>query len=658
MLILTLQQGIDRLSSAAGGRLQSFRVLVAFSIVASISMSFTLNILPITPGLDSSFIYAFNDAAAKGASWGRDFISTYGPYGYVIQTMDVGNLARNTIIFNLLLVVASGLAVAAYLQSVPGLRPVMRIAMTPVLIYAFSVQDREYQWLVLFLLVFLLGLHLSAQKGLTAYGLASLLAGSFLLMKFSLGLGALMTLVFGCFLSTRRQIVIHRFAVATSVSAVSFLIGWFLYSGTLAGISAYLVTGWEVSSGYSSAMSLTRPGWQIEVISLLVWCVLIVLWVVIQSTTRNLLTLAGLAIPLFVVWKHSVVRQDNHILYFVGIGFFVIVILLIEIISVWRWQRLLSIAGILFLPLGIVEFHAAVSDPNAAAILKAHSFRPLGLHGLRDLAKLRHLATYREDLKQVSGSTLQKGVLPESIRAVIGRSTVDIYPWEISYVPANGLSWANRPLPVSFSTYTPALDGLNAAFFESNGRPAYLIWHTDIGVNSIDGRYLFWDEPKTLRTIVNYYDMVTADSGVILLRARSHPRFALPRPVGIQKVTWNTWTPVPHTPGVLLAEASITRPFILQLIRTIFRENPVILSLRFSSGEEAKYRLVPDNVGGGLWVSPFAVTVDELYSLLQGGPARRVIAVRLSGGLVSRLSPPIVVSWFQLTPLNGPVSPG
>jgi hypothetical protein len=120
---------------------------------------------------------------------------------------------------------------------------------------------------------------------------------------------------------------------------------------------------------------------------------------------------------------------------------------------------------------------------------------------------------------------------------------------------------------------------------------------------------------------------------------------------------WDTWTPAPQTAGVLLAEISMKRSFFMRLIRTAFREGPVLLSLRFSSSEEATYRLVPDNMGGGLWVSPFAMTVDELHSLLQGGPARRVIAVRLSGGLVGRLSSPITVFWSQLAPLHAPVSP-
>jgi len=304
--------------------------------------------------------------------------------------------------------------------------------------------------------------------------------------------------------------------------------------------------------------------------------------------------------------------------------------------------------------LAVPWFNAGTGGPNAAATLKVHLSGPLEFQGLRDLARLRHLWAYRKGLAQVSESALRKSVLPESIRGVIGGSSVDVYPWEISYVPANGLSWVNRPLPASFSTYTPALDGLNAAFFESNGRPDYLIWHTDVGVNSIDGRYLLWDEPRTLRAIANYYDLVTADAGILLLRARAHPRFALPQPLVTQQVAWDTWVPVPQTAGVLLAEVSIERSVFMGLLRTLFREGPVRLSLRFSSGEEVRYRLVADNMGGGLWVSPFAATTGELRSLFRGGPAPRVVAIRFSGKSVSRLSRSIIVSWSKLVPLAVP----
>ena len=107
-----------------------------------------------------------------------------------------------------------------------------------------------------------------------------------------------------------------------------------------------------------------------------------------------------------------------------------------------------------------------------------------------------------------------------------------MYPWRVFFVPANALTWANRPVPFSYNAYTPALDGLDAAFFESRRRPAHVIWHAtfEAGVRSIDGRYLLWDEPRTVRAIVDGYDIVAADSTVMALRARSSPRFGPPSP--------------------------------------------------------------------------------------------------------------------------------
>lgn len=656
--MITLHQTIDRLPPATVSRLQSFRVLVAFSIVASIviGFNFSLSVLPITPGLDQSFVYAFNYAAAKHLSWGREFISTYGPYGYLVLTMDVGELVKSKIAFSFLHAVASGTAVAAYLQSVPGLRAGAWVGLTIALIYALNLQYGEYRWFGLFLLVLLIGLHERRGRSLSAYAIAGLLAGFYLLIKFSLGFGAIVTLVLGSLLIQRPLMAAYRLAVAVPAVVIGFLVGWIAHGGAISGIGAYLSTGWEVSSGYSSAMSLAPRGWQIGAISFTIWFALIAVWVVVQRTPRNLLTLAGLVFPLFIAWKHSMVRQDSHVGFLFSFGIFVIAILLAEAVPSWRWRRTLPIAVVLVIPLAIPWFNAETGGPNAVGFLKDYLADRFVFPGLNDLARLSRYTAYRDGLAQASEYALRKQVLPESMRAVIGRSSVDVYPWETSYVPANELFWVNRPVPASFTTYTPALDGLNAAFFKSNGRPKYLIWHTDVGVNSIDGRYLFWDEPRTLRAIVNYYDMVAADAGIFLLRAREHPRFALPELLGTQSVEWNTWTPVPQTTGVILTEASMTRPLIMRFIRTIFREGPVLLSLRFNSGEEARYRVVPENMGGGLWISPVAVTLDELRSLFQGGPGRRVVAVRFSGGLISRLSPPITVSWFQLMRFSEPDS--
>jgi len=74
-------------------------------------MGYRLSIQPMAPGLDPQYTYGSNYAAANGLTWGRDFISSCGPYGYVMLTMDVGGLLERTIIFNLVLVGATGLAI-------------------------------------------------------------------------------------------------------------------------------------------------------------------------------------------------------------------------------------------------------------------------------------------------------------------------------------------------------------------------------------------------------------------------------------------------------------------------------------------------------------------------------------------------------------------
>jgi len=658
---------------------QSFALLMALSIVAAVSMGRGFRIMVTTPGLDPSWVYGFNYASAHGLRWGRDFISTYGPYGYALLTMDVGDLVMRKIAFTLALATGTAIAATVYLWSVPGLRPGVRLTLLVFLIYVCTVQSEEYQWLVLLLLVLLVGVHGDGWKSLIPYAVAALLAGFYVLMKFSLGGGALLAVAVSCVITRRPLLIACRSFVTLCAATVGLLIGWLAYRNGFHDVRGFLTTGWEVSQGYSSAMSWALDRWWIGAASFLIWLLLFILWALFQRGPRTLLSLAVLALPLFVAWKHSMVRQHTHVTVLITFGIFVMFILLVDALSLGRWRSALPIVGILLIPLvipwyslptGWREWYRAREKGPCTARPWTDSLEeklsvPFRFCGLRDLAELRHLAAYRDGLARQSKAALREEALPESMRSIVGSASVDVYPWEVSYVPANGLSWSNRPLPASFSTYTPILDGLNAAFFDSNRRPQYLLWHThrpgyDLGrprgnapVQSIDGRHVFWDEPKTLRAILDSYDLIKAEPGIILLGARARPRFTPAQLLGTLTVRWNTWTQVPQVGGVLLANASIERSATMRAIRSAFREPAIFLSLRFSSREEATFRIVPDNAAEGLWLSPFPETVDDLDTLLRHGGARQVVAVRFSTGRLGRFYQPIVVSWFQLTPMGG-----
>jgi hypothetical protein len=624
-------------------------MLAALSILAALSMGYRLVIQPMAPGIDALFTYGFNYAAATGFAWSREFVSTSGPYGYLILTMDVGNLVKRAIALNLLLSIGTGLAIATYVQSVPGLGARARIALAIILAYAGSLQAAEYRWFVLFLLVLLSALRRRERMSLAAFALAGLLAGFYLLMKFSLGMNAVMTLLVACFLVRDLGTAGIRLGVAGTAATGSFLAGWAAYEGSLAGIKAYLTTGWALSAGYSAAMSFAPERWWIGAASFILWSGLIALWVVMQSGAASRLILAALAMPIFGAWKHSIVREDVHVMILVTFGVFVIAVLLTEAVPAWGWRRTLPIAGALLVPLVVPWFNAAPAGLNAATSLEEVALAPLKLRGVMNLARLGQLAAYRESIAKQSDSYLRQHILSPSLRTEIGAASADVYPWRIFYVPANALSWANRPVTISNNAYTPVLDNIDAAFFASRKRPTYLIWHAtnEAGVRSIDGRYLLWDEPRTIRAIFDSYDFVAGDSVVMLLRARARPRFGPPKPLGTVRVAWDTWTPVPRSTGVLLARAAVEPSLIVPIVRTVFREDPLFVSVRFGGGETETYRVVRDHMQSGLWLSPFAVTLEELRSLFQRGVARQVVAVRFTGGRVLTSSSSISVSWLE-----------
>jgi len=644
---------MGRLGALLAGWLRPGPMLLALSVVTSMAMDFSFRILPVLPGVDGPFAYGFNYAAAHRLKWGLEFISTYGPYGHLVQTMDLGSLVWSKLLFNLLLALGLGVATTAYLRSAAGLSTGARLALMPAIVYASTIQDPEYRWFTFFLLVFLAGLLTGGWASLAAYGLAGLLGGFYLLIKFSIGFATIVTLVLGCALVRRPLVAAGRLTVTACAVTVAFVIGWISSGGGRAGIVPYLTLGWELSSGYSSGASLHGGRWWVDVASFLVAFALLLLWVLLKPGPRSRIALAGLAFPLFTAWKHSIVRQDEHVAILARFGVFVVIILFAEAAAAWPWRYTLPAAAAVLVP--VVLPWATMTTPVYGLTAGEMVVNPFAFRGLKDLAALTQLTAYREAIAQTSASALRRRTLPASMRDRIGASPVDVYPWDASYVPANRLTWANRPLPFSYNGWTPALDGLNAAFFRSPRRPEYLVWHRGFarGVWSIDGRHLLWDEPQTVRAIVDHYEVVDADGSVMLLRTRSSPRFGTPQPLGTSRVQWDTWVAVPGHHGVLLATPSMEPSRILRLVRGLFREEPLWLSVRFGSGQSNTYRLLPDNMGSGVWLSPLPIAFEEMPPLLQESAGRRVVAMRFGGDvLVRTLVPSISVSWSQMLPLR------
>jgi hypothetical protein len=649
-------------TSPAGERLR-FAAALAAAALLSVLLGFRLGInrqdvvgqglqVP-APGLDLSYTYAMNRASAGGRVFGRDFVSTYGPFGYCIAGMDVPGIVGPWILSQLLLTIGLGLAAFAYARAVGG-RFIRVAAGTFLLLAVIHVLVDEYRWLSLVLLLVLLGLHTRGRSATAAFAIAGLLAGFTFLVKLSLGSGTLLTVLVGVFLTRPWRALGPRLAACAGGAAAGLGFGFWCHQGSFDGLAAYLRTAAAVTGGYSSAMSLAEPDWWKAAAAFGVFAACLLAAFTTGGRADLRVVAAALAAPLFVAWKHGVVRQDGHVQILVFFGFVLGAVALVEIAGASGLRRASPWLLLATVALVRVWLESPFAGARPLVSLGETLVEPLALPGLRGLATLASLPAHLARLEQESTATLASLRLPASERQLIGSQSVDIYPWEASYAAANTFAWVSRPSPASFATYTPALDRQNAEFFEGPLRPSFVLWHRGEGVRSIDKRHLSWDEPLTFRTLLDRYDLARRGD-VLLLQARARPRFLAPERLQSVTLDWDEWLPLPRVTGGLLAEIHIETPLRALARRVLLREEAAFLAVEFANGERARFRYVPDQAGSGFWIQPLARNGDDVAALFGGTcPRTRVEAIRFVGGFRPGAKGPRVTFW-RVPGAAGPV---
>lgn len=74
---------------------------------------------------------------------------------------------------------------------------------------------------------------------------------------------------------------------------------------------------------------------------------------------------------------------------------------------------------------------------------------------------------YSKNLLEQTNLSLNNVSLDKKLLNVLGHSSVDIYPWELSEVEKYKLTWKSRPTFQSYISYTPWIDLQNNSFWNS-----------------------------------------------------------------------------------------------------------------------------------------------------------------------------------------------
>jgi hypothetical protein len=383
-------------------------------------------------------------------------------------------------------------------------------------------------------------------------------------------------------------------------------------------LAAFLKNSFEISSGYSSAMSVVDS--RSFLLGLGVSSLLLILILLMHLALQgNLWFSLPLLLNLFLTFKHGFVFQDAHILIYAYSASFIIA-LIISKLQKPTFQRAATLLHIYSLVIIIIFFNNSLS--NHAPFEKfIHS--QLNPARIAQSYSIFNLHSVKSGVINASQNNLASLRLPDSINHLLKDKTIDIVPTEVSLVAANQLRWVPRPIFQSYSAYTKKLDDINFKSLSSTPRD-YILY----SFNSIGERHPFFDEPRTFFQLYCNYQLplnlstfvsTQAIPELMLLERRKQSKCSPERVDQDASILWNTQLRISSSDtNIVRASVEIQYSMFGKLFKTLFRAAPVMMEVNYKDGSKQSYRIIPENSSNGVVVSHLPRNHQEALSFWQG----------------------------------------
>ena len=395
-------------------------------------LSFPYYELEYSPGLDNALPWVFNYFADGHLSQARHTLFPHGTLSFLIHPLPYHN---NLIVCILVTFVCSVLLSINLFRIYKFLKPENLVFVTLISLFLHTLLDIKLI-LICLTLSHLLLFHLSRRKVDLAL--------------------ALFFCVFNLFIKTYGGILcISLIATETAYlllrknfkSVVFIILGlilcffgfWLALYGTFDGVFTFLRGQVELASDNSEGARLfTRNNWFL--ITICVLGLIAIPFVSKEAPIKHIILL--MVLPIFAGWKHAMARADGlHVPGFLNL-------LLVLTLFIWLIERKNKIRTLLVCATSIAAF---MLNMGAGGYLEQRmtSFRPFYLYTL--VAKYDKLGKIKNENTQ---RLIQSKVVLDTFLKLIGRSTVDVYPWNYDIIAANHFNWAPRPVLHSYAAYT------------------------------------------------------------------------------------------------------------------------------------------------------------------------------------------------------------
>lgn len=570
-------------------------------------------------GLDPSWQYAINEAAARHLVFGRDFIWTFGPLGSVYTASyhpatDTLMMAGSVI---MALALCGGFAVLAW-------RRRLLLLLLPVAVALAYLRDVFFLSLPLLLLMltFRISLPPDDPRHLRptvwtvacvllmsgAVGILPLIKGTFLVLAVVLGSLTVLTAA----MSKQRLL-----AFGIALFAVSWLcIGWVVCGQPLSDLPLFFWALRPIVAGYSEAMALSGPPvqmlyWVLPMIVIAGMLLASVWW---QKGLARWFLLLGFAFYAFVSFKEGFVRQDGHVIVpaecFLFVGLFLAALL----------QVRLAIAAAVIAGIGWATLTRSAIDLDFASALTRAEYRVRStLNGMA--LRVNSPKALPAAFNQANDTIRRAEPLPNV------EGNADLYPFNLSLLFASGLEWSGRPIIQSYSAYTRDLAEANAEHLIGDTAPANILF----AITPIDGRLPSLEDAQSWPYLLSRYSIAGAHGNYLVMVRRVHPvPIKVESPGAKVLARANEWIDVPPTSGVVWATVHLQPTLVGELVLAVFKLPEVQIELQLADGRIVQHRYIPEIGEGGFLLSPYVGSTSD-FALMAAGPdpGRQVLKVKL-----------------------------
>ncbi len=581
-------------------------------------------------GLDQGYVFCFNYFFNQGISHGTDAIFSYGPLGFIRFPLLIGNNYLLTFCFTFafqLLFLWLIFQAARHVNE----KNIWLAFIAALLLSANLRIDEKMMGCVAFALV----LHSTSRKNYFLIIAAVVTALSFF-VKLNIAAAAVMMASSYLVLDFIRNKKFKNLLITLGVGFSIYFFLWFAINHNLYGSLLHLRNWFFISNGNLGATSVNAPNDKTLLSLMLIF--LAGYWHLFRSKNVNTVYVI-FAFALWAVFRYSIAREENHH----AMAFF---------------NFLILFGGTLFLAdekIGGLRIAILIAIPY----LYYQNIKQTGHFHMEWKIKHGGIANFKrainifrdgeEEFNKQSQQNLAAVVLADSARKIISNNTVDIFPWETSYVAANKLNYRNRPLFQLGCVNSAVLDKVNADFLQSEKAPLYYIWTKQNWwgqeMSSIDFRYILSDDGQVNFAIMNNYSQIYEDEKVRILKRTEKEKLAVEKFNHTNTINWNEWTLLPELANgiALRMKFNIDRTFVGKLKHSFYKEPEYYMLYQLQNDSIKKHRLIVQNTESGIWAAPY---LTQYSDSLKGEKVKAIKFVYTDREFIYK--PQFSVEWEQI----------